>query len=726
MVGGRRDRRVHLDVRQAVGSGQSVVEHRAGQELAVLVVDALLPHGLADALHDPAVDLALNDDGIDLRAAVVHRDVALQLHVAGLRVHLHDSKVGAVREDEVRRIVERCRLQPGLHSFRHVPGHVRHERDVLDGLAGVGGALDEEVAVLVLHVLDCRLEQVRGDDLRLVPDLASGKGECGPANRCGAAAVGPPAHRRALGVAVDDLHVVRRDAQFARNDLGERRFLALTVRGCADHDVDLPAGMEPQDGALPEAALEADRAGHLRRPEAADLHIGREPEADVAALFSRGGLLGAETLVPSFPKQLGQGAVVVAAVVGQARDHVVSVVELRDEVAPANLRWVQSQPGGEQVHEALDHERRLGPAGSAVGLHRGCVGVDAVHVLVNGRNVVDPREHEPVQDRGDAWGRRRQVRSHACVNGRPQAGDLAVTGSGHLDFLHMVASVSCGLVVLASRLHPLHRHPELLRAEDGDEVGGIDRNLAAEAAAHLGRDDAELVLGHAVDEGAQESHNVRVLGRVPERQLSGGLHVAGKGRARLHGIRDEALLDDGFLHDHLGRAESLVDVPAAGHGPVEGLIALDFVVELRRVLGRSGLGRNDRVQRLVVDIDQVERVVRLTAALRDDHGHDVTHVPHRILCDAVVFGNGQTGIGQEPCAGRRSDLVHGVGVRVYGDDAACLGRCGCVDTVDAGVRVRAAEHGGMQRARKDDVVGVGGAARDQPGVFPPADPGTKR
>src|SRR5262245_16865326 len=122
-----------------------------------------------------------------------------------------------------------------------------------------------------------------GQQLRLVLDLACRDGQRCTADRRRAAAVGAPAHRRVLGVAVDDANVVHRDAELVADDLGERRFLSLPVRRCADEDVYLAARMETDDRGFPESALEADRAGNLRRPEAADLDVETDANTDVAS-----------------------------------------------------------------------------------------------------------------------------------------------------------------------------------------------------------------------------------------------------------------------------------------------------------------------------------------------------------------------------------------------------------------------------------------------------------
>ena len=62
-----------LEGRQVVGPRHAVVHVGAGQELAVLVVDAAFEQRLADALGDAAMHLALDDHRVDDVAEVVDR-----------------------------------------------------------------------------------------------------------------------------------------------------------------------------------------------------------------------------------------------------------------------------------------------------------------------------------------------------------------------------------------------------------------------------------------------------------------------------------------------------------------------------------------------------------------------------------------------------------------------------------------------------------------------------
>ena len=150
------------------------------------------------------------------------------------------------------------------------------------------------------------------------------------------------------------------------------------------------------------------------------------------------------------------------------------------------------------IHHPLEHEGRFGSAGAAIRLDRRRVGVDAVDVFLDGRNRVRPRQHQAVKDRRNARRRGREIRAHAGPHGAAQAQDAAVARRGQLDLLHVIAAVRRRLVVLGSRLDPLHRAAELHRAEDGDEVALDLRDLAAEAAADLRRDHAQLSSGTPV------------------------------------------------------------------------------------------------------------------------------------------------------------------------------------------------------------------------------------
>ena len=253
-------------------------------------------------------------------------------------------------------------------------------------------------------------------------------------------------------------------------------------------------------------------------------------------------------------------------------------------------------------------------------------------------------------------------------------------------------------------------------AEGGNHLVGVDRNLAAEAAADLGGDDPYLVLRHAGNQRTQEAGDVRILAGAPDGQLAHGTQPACQRRARLHGVGHQALLDDGVAYDYVGRLKGRVGVATDSH-PMKGLVVRGVLVELRGTI----LHRRYRVhhggQRLVADVDQLQRVLGLVAGLRYYHGHGVALVAHHVLGDGRVGHRLHVGFRRNPGAGNGGQRALGVRAGVDRDDAG--GRCsgGSVNAGDAGVGVRAAQDGRVHHTRQGYVVGVGGAAGDEARVL---------
>ena len=75
--------------------------------------------------------------------------------------------------------------------------------------------------------------------------------------------------------------------------------------------------------------------------------------------------------------------------------------------------------------------------------------------------------------------------------------------------------------VLAAVLDPLHRRADLRRREHQAHLVALHQDLLAEAAAGVAHDDADAVLGHAEQAGAEEAHLVRRLRRRVDRELAG-------------------------------------------------------------------------------------------------------------------------------------------------------------------------------------------------------------
>ena len=94
----------------------------------------------ADAVGEPAVDLALDDHRVDPRAAVVDRDEAPDRDLGRPRVDVDDADVGAERERQVRRVVDGLGVEPALDARWQLDEPARGHRDLLDRRALLGVA----------------------------------------------------------------------------------------------------------------------------------------------------------------------------------------------------------------------------------------------------------------------------------------------------------------------------------------------------------------------------------------------------------------------------------------------------------------------------------------------------------------------------------------------------------------------------------------------------------
>ena len=362
-------------------------------------------------------------------------------------------------------------------------------------------------------------------------------------------------------------------------------FLTLAVRRGADERLHLARWRNADDGAFPESALEADGAGNLARPEAADFAIGRNADAQETAIAARFGLLAAKVVIADHRQCLVQRRLVIAAVIREADGHIVPIHKWRDEVDAPQLDGVHLQRLRGLIHQPLDEKSRFGAAGAAVGVYRRGVGENADRFAINLREGVGAAVHQAMQDGGDARPGGAQVSAEARIDRAADARHLTVVHHRQLDVFDMVTPVDGGDVILGACLRPFHRPAGLHRSPGSERFVGVDGDLGAEAAAHFRRDNADFMLRHTRHTADEQAVDVRVLRRAPERQLPGGAVPLRQGRARLHCRRLQALLDDALADDDIGRVKSGVHGRFIAIGdPGEGDVVGDAVMQLRRAI----------------------------------------------------------------------------------------------------------------------------------------------
>ena len=159
-------------------------------------------------------------------------------------------------------------------------------------------------------------------------------------------------------------------------------------------------------GALVKRSAPALFLDPVRRRQTADLHVGREADADQPPLRARLLLLAAQIGVADLlERQVERPGVLTRVVRHQAQARrLVGEVLRRYEVLAAHLGRIHLQLGRQQIHHALDQVGGLGAAGATVGVDHRRVGVDTVGLVEDVGDLVAAADHAPEQRGHDAGG----------------------------------------------------------------------------------------------------------------------------------------------------------------------------------------------------------------------------------------------------------------------------------------------------------------------------------
>ena len=346
-------------------------------------------------------------------------------------------------------------------------------------------------------------------------------------------------------------------------------------------------------------------------------------------------LLPPEVLVADRLQPDVQALGVLAGVGEEAERGAVREVVVADEVHPPELGLVHAQVVRGGLHHPLLEEHRLGdperaPVGDPAG---GLVGVGAAGGQVRDRDVVggERRVHQP-----DLELARLGVGEERAVVGvgvHPDGEDLAVLAQRHLAVQVDVAGEAGGDQVAGLVLDPLDRALQQDRGQDRADVAGVDRHLVAEAAADVGGDDPDHVLGELGDQRDRGPDDVRRLGGHVHGELRGGPVEVGDRPAALDRRRVRARVVQLQPRDHVGLGERPVGARGVADLPVVDDVAglaLLVVADDRGALGQRLPRVDDGRQRLVVDVDRLAGVLGDVRVVRDDAGDLLALEPHLV------------------------------------------------------------------------------------------------
>ena len=584
------------------------------------------------------MELTVNDHRVDHGAAVIHRHILRDIDLARLRVHLDRADMRTEREGEVRRVVDVRRLETGLRPLREAVGRPGGEGDLLDRLRFVGRALHREPAGVELQVLGRNLQQMRGDQLRLLQNTLAGVVKRDAAHRDASAPIGVHPERRDGGIAVQHGHVVERNAQRIRGDLRPRRLVPLPVGGRTGDDFDLARRQTSNDSRVPAAGPVAQRSEDLRRCEAAHLHIGGEADPELLRItsFPTRLLLFAELVVVNHLERAVEARLIVGRVeleAAGARDQLAG----GQEVPPAHLHRIETHLVRQRVDRALYRIGRLGTTRTAIGVRGSRVAEDAGALQRVGLSAVAPAVDERAEQ-GHTGRDELQVRPHVHQQLHPVGVDLPLFRGRELDLLDEIAPMGRGEISLGALLDPLDRASEPPRQCEADRLLGVDVELRAEPAAYIRRDDTELGFRYSEGHGEGDPGDVRDLRGRPHGKLAGSRHRLHHYAAGLDGVRDEPRLKVPLLYHNLRILERGVDI-AVTERPGVAAIRAEILVHERSAVGERRLDLGDDGQWLIVHLHQLGGVLRLGPARRNDHRHRVTEVPDHLLRHRPVVGN---------------------------------------------------------------------------------------
>ena len=182
------------------------------------------------------------------------------------------------------------------------------------------------------------------------------------------------------------------------------------------------------------------------------------------------------------------------------------------QIAQAHLARLEPGFARDRIEHQLQREADAGARDAAIGQDRAFVGRDRPGPAAIGRHQIGPR-----QDAGDLRrlqaGRERIGRVGAGIDGRLaiDAAQPAVAIGIDGDLVVVLAAIGAGGQMLAAILDPAHRMAAAHRQPRQADFLRQQDALVAEAAADIGRDDADLALLDAEAFGQAVAHDVRHL-----------------------------------------------------------------------------------------------------------------------------------------------------------------------------------------------------------------------
>ena len=265
----------------------------------------------------------------------------------------------------------------------------------------------------------------------------------------------------------------------------------------------LTVGARPGEHGDLAGAFDA-HAAAFKTGAAARFDKGRKADADQFAVFAPFVALAQQLFVVGKLERLAQRLFVIAGIVLDAGAGGVGELIGLNEILAADFQAVHAEHVGGFVEQPLDVQHRLGPAGAAIGAGGAGVGehADDLDAAVFDLIAAAGHAHHALRRSGGA---RVQIGAEVGDDFDFQAENLAVFSERHLGSHRLIAALDRRQEIFAARGDPFDRLAQFEREMAGDDIFAVDRPFAAEAAADIGSDQMNSMLGktgHAGDLGA--------------------------------------------------------------------------------------------------------------------------------------------------------------------------------------------------------------------------------
>ena len=311
-------------------------------------------------------------------------------------------------------------------------------------------------------------------------------------------------------------------------------------------------------------------------------------------------------------------------------------------------------------------------------------------------------------------GGKEAIGAHVGLDRGLEAQEPALGVDRRLDGDRLFAGMQRGHQVLEAVLAPMHRPAEPSGQRRRHQLLAQQCYLLPEAAADIGRDDGDLRLAQLKAAGQRRAQRVWCLVADMHRQVLGAGIEAADEAAGLDRQMRLAVLGEACLDDPCRPAKGALRV-AGREALLSDAVARHGFIDQGGTRCCGGCHRRDGRQGLVVDLDQLGRVLGDVAVSGDHDRHGVADEADLVHGQRRHLGRPDAGDGR--CHAQHRRVLGEVGAGQHGHHAGQCSRRRGVDRADAGVGVRAPDEADGERVLDRQVVEIAALAQEEAAIL---------